>query len=127
MIYKAWLCKTNTFWWDEDALGQFEFSAENDTDAKAHVATVVERMNRRYNRMQEAREIIIQSLSSLQEIEGQLVQEEVSLAETEEPLKDLRSIRRVLESFYPGLPGEKRRSSMPLFSTWMPRALCTIG
>ena len=127
MIYKARLCKAKTYWWDEDESGQFEFSSVDDNEARSHVTTIIQRMNRRYNRMNEPRGITLENLYRMTEVGGSLVEERVATTGDENPFLDFCSIRKALESFYPRRPDERRDSAMRLFDSWMPMSAPRLG
>ncbi len=120
MIYKVLLRKEKTYWWDEDSFGSCIFNAKNDEQARAFVATIVQRMNRKYWRIGEQRNVFIQSISRIKESGLGNVLEPVSLWNCIEPLKGFRNIRLALEAFYPKNNGKRIWSMMHMFSNYEP-------
>ncbi len=109
MYYDVHLAKQKTWWWDEDRYGNWTFSAPNDEEARLLILLIVQRMNRKYWRMGEPRNVIIQSIQRLTESKnGVVVREEVDIHTIGVPLKGIKRIREALEAFFPKDENGKR-------------------
>lgn len=122
MLYRVLLKKEETFWWDEDQLGDCIFSEANDEHARLFVGTVVQRMNRRYWRMREQRKVSVSSIHRLEESPATgLTEVEINLLTVIVPYQDFISIRRVLETFFPkNKQGKRVLSLMHMFANFNP-------
>lgn len=121
MLYETYLAKEKTYWWDEDAIGKCIFSAKDDEEARNFIATIVQRMNRKYWRMDDRRNVYIVQISRLEESGFSVRRREISLWNCVRPFQDFRSIRKALEAFYPkNTMGKRFCSIMGIFSNWKP-------
>lgn len=117
--FVMYLRKEKTYSWDEDDIGRCQFNAEDDNDAKAFVATIVERMNRVYSRMNEPRNVSCNTIFRLTPNGYGDEKEKVVTGEEIKTLEGFSRIRSALEAFY---PKEKRGRDclMRLFTEWRP-------
>ena len=124
MRYHLVLRSEKTYWWDEDGIGSCMFNAENDEQARSFASTIVMRINRKYWRMREPRNVFICSLSRVKENGYGNILEPVSLWNCVKPLNGFTEIRKALNAFYPKVNGKKRKTSMmPMFSQYNPISL----
>lgn len=119
MIYEAMFAKEKTYWWDEDGSGSCVFAAEDDAAALSFVATVIQRMNRKYQRMGERRDVRVERVSRLEERGFSIEYVDIPLQGIS-PLKGFRPIRRALEAFYPKESCGRRASIAHMFNDWDP-------
>jgi hypothetical protein len=112
MIYKVLLEKQHCWWWDEDVYGRGVFCAQSDEEARLFISLIVQRMNRKYLRMGEPRNIIVNYIRCLQETENGIVERDVELHTISIPLKGFREIRKALEIFFPKNKNGKRFCSI---------------
>lgn len=121
MLYEVHLGKQETYWWDEDECGDGQFYAKDDESARKFVATVIQRMNRKYWRMGEPRGVNITGLYQLEPRGYSVVKIEVPLWKCMKPFESFFEIREVLESFYPKMEdGRRIFSIMNSFNCWRP-------
>ena len=116
MMYEASLTKAKTYWWDEDKEGSCMFAAANDKEAMAFIATAVLCINRRYQGINEPRDVSVEALTRLQEKGFSIYHKRVSVSNLE-PMKGVRSISLVLRTFYPRTK-EGRQCIAPRFTSF---------
>ncbi len=114
-FYKVLLEKQQTYWWDEDKYGSTVFSAKSDEHARQVVATICQRMNRQYWRMNEQRNVSVVRLELLHE--ELPVSTEVGI-QMMSPLGKYSEIRKALKKFYPRKGKGVHDTCMPCFTSW---------
>ena len=123
MLYEAILTKQETYWWDEDRYGTCAFAAADDDEARAFIATVVRRINRKYWRIGEPRNVSVVEMACLTEngfeISRRWVCIEGPLGQLV-PFQGFREVRKVLEAFYPKDAYRGRSSVVRLFVDFEP-------
>ncbi len=70
MLYSVLLKKSDTFWWDEDSYGSMLFFAGDDVAARRFAETVLQIMNRSYEKIKQPQKVLISRLSRVH-IHGQ--------------------------------------------------------
>ena len=120
MIYSVLLKKEETYWWDEDETGSCMFNAENDEQARSFVATIVQRMNRKYWRINEQRNVHIISIHRITKNGYTNINEPINLWNCIKPLEGFIAIRAALKAFYPSKNGKHVGSMMHMFSDYDP-------
>lgn len=120
MFYEVSLNKEQTYWWDEDQYGHATFSAVDDESARQFITTVVQRMNRKYWRMGEPRNITIERIVRLQDCGDSIDRVDVPLWNCLNTLKGFCRIRKALSTFYPKQGKRRFFSIIPGFTEWNP-------
>ena len=120
MLYKMYLSKEKTCWWDEEKYGNAIFAAESDEAARQFAATIVQRMNRRYWRMREQRNVSVESICRLEENSASLKRVGVPIWNCMSPMREFRQIRTALNTFYPKEGNRRILSIMHMFENWKP-------
>lgn len=120
MHYEASLVKGETYWWDEDMSGSFIFVALSDDAARRFVTIVVQRMNRKYWRIGEPRNISVESIVRLGEHGFSVVREPVNIWMCLKPLGGLREVRSALRAFYPRSDDGRRGCIAGAFTEFEP-------
>lgn len=64
-FYEMCLKKKKTYFWDEDDSGSAIFHATDDEEARRFVATVVQRMNKKYQKIGNPRDIFLEKINLL--------------------------------------------------------------
>jgi hypothetical protein len=102
MLYSVSFKKSNTSWWDEDSYGSMLFFAGSDTEARRFVETILQIINRSYEKIKEPRNVQVSSLSQVH-VRGQFGTKSVAVpkmifieAMRYKRLSDLRDVYRAL-------------------------------
>jgi len=120
-FYEVYLRKEKTYWWDEDDCGNAMFAAKNDEEARKFVATILQRINRKYWRIGEQRNVSCRNLFRLERDVFSVKRVRVSLWNCMSPAKGFRKIRKIIDAFYPKQNGKRSFSIMTrLFTGWKP-------
>ncbi len=118
--YQVLFVKEKTHWFDEDRSGWCQFNAPNDNEAKAFIATIIERMNRAYERIQNPRKVSCDQLYRLTPKGYSDTKERIEIGEGVGRLEGFSHIRKALEAFYPKKKSGRRDCLMHMFTEWRP-------